>query len=58
MKLMVRLKMNKILTVGRENDHPIETLLFILVLEHFRISLSLSSFSRQAKGEDYQSIAK
>ena len=50
--------MNKILTVGRENDHPIETLFFILVLEHFRISLSLSSFSRQAKGEDHQSIAK
>lgn len=50
--------MNKILTVGRENDHPIETLLFILVLEHFKISLSLSSFSRQAKGEDHQSIAK
>ena len=51
-------ELNELTVKSRENDHPIETLLFILVLEHFRVSLSLSSFSRQAKGEDHQSIAK
>ena len=50
--------MNTILTISRENHHPIETLILILVLGYFKINQSFSSFGQQAKGGDHQSIGK
>lgn len=55
---LLALKWTQFLTISRENHHPIETFILILVLEYFKINQSFSSFGQQAKGGDHQSIGK